>query len=46
MTAPAGGAAAICHAHQACQRIRECKPKADWSWESDNPGVIDYFRLY
>ena len=46
MTAPAGGAAAICHAHQACQRIRECKPKADWSWESDNPGVVDYWRLY
>ena len=26
----------ICH-EQACQRIRDCKPKADWSWESDNP---------
>ena len=24
----------ICH-EQACQRIRDCKPKADWSWESD-----------
>ena len=35
----------ICHA-QACQRIRDVKPKADWSWESDNPGVVDYWRLY
>ena len=30
----------ICHA-QACKRIRETKPQADWSWESDNPGVVD-----
>ncbi len=35
----------ICH-EQACQRIRECKPEADWSWESDNEGVVDYWRLY
>jgi hypothetical protein len=35
----------LCHA-QACQRIREAKPEADWSWESDNPGVVDYWRLY
>jgi hypothetical protein len=35
----------ICH-EQACQRIRESKPKADWSWESDNEGVVDYWRLY
>lgn len=26
----------VCHA-QACARIREAKPEADWSWESDNP---------
>ena len=31
---------------QACQRIRDAKPRTDWSWESDNPGVVDYFRLY
>ena len=35
----------VCH-EQACRRIRECKPQADWSWESDNPGVVDYWRLY
>ena len=35
----------VCHA-QACKRIRERKPKADWSWESDNPGVCDYWRAY
>lgn len=35
----------ICH-EQACQRIRDCKPEADWSWESDNEGVVDYWRLY
>jgi hypothetical protein len=35
----------ICH-RQACERIRQCKPKADWSWESDNEGVVDYWRLY
>lgn len=35
----------ICH-EQACRRIRQCKPKSDWSWESDNEGVIDYWRLY
>ena len=34
-----------CHA-QAVKRIKECKPAADWSWESDNPGVVDYFRAY
>jgi hypothetical protein len=34
-----------CHA-QAVKRIKECKLAADWSWESDNPGVVDYFRAY
>ena len=32
--------------NQAIERIRSSKPEADWSWESDNPGVCDYWRLY
>jgi hypothetical protein len=27
-------------------RVRRARPEPEWSWESDEPGVVDYFRAY
>jgi len=29
-----------------CQRIRQNTPRSEWSFESDEPGVVDFFRAF
>ena len=31
---------------QMMKNIKEHKPEEQWSWESDNAGLVDWFRLY
>ena len=30
----------------ATDQMRQCRPEPEWSWESDNTAVVDYFRAY
>ena len=31
---------------KAVSNVKAAKPKDEWSWESNEPGVVDFFRAY
>jgi len=31
---------------EVCERIRRNAPRSEWSFESDEPGVVDFFRAF